>query len=159
MFDNAKVVWGEKLDRDAYYPVIDLVPGYPKRTYDPTGNIVVAGIAGKWTGERRLRKAGEYYISGAIPQVYRAPNDLSHKHAIARLVRLEIEVRYDVIERPMLHHRLSQVTVNTGFREGGKFVLIECANPRPSVRHFATERERDDAAMRRSAKLYSEESE
>jgi len=35
------------------------------------------------TGEYRPPKKGEYYISGAIPEVYQAPNDLSQDHTIA----------------------------------------------------------------------------
>jgi hypothetical protein len=35
------------------------------------------------TGEYRPPKKGEYYISGAIPEVYKAPNDLSQDHTIA----------------------------------------------------------------------------
>ena len=29
------------------------------------------------SGEKRCPKKGEYYLSGAIPEVYQAPNDLS----------------------------------------------------------------------------------
>jgi len=36
------------------------------------------------TGEYRPPKKGEYYISGAIPEVYQAPNDLGQSHVIAR---------------------------------------------------------------------------
>lgn len=41
----------------------------------------------KWyikTGEFREPRAGEYYLSGAIPAVYTAPNDLSTKFHIMR---------------------------------------------------------------------------
>ena len=37
-------------------------------------------------GEYRPPKKGEYYVSGAIPEVYQAPNDLSQNHQIARPV-------------------------------------------------------------------------
>lgn len=38
------------------------------------------------TGERRAMKAGEWYVSGAIPAAYRTPNDTSMEQAIARLI-------------------------------------------------------------------------
>lgn len=34
------------------------------------------------SGEMRAPKKGEYYLSGAIPEVYRAPNDLSTAYNI-----------------------------------------------------------------------------
>jgi len=37
----------------------------------------------KWSGEFRTPKAGEYFISGAIPEVYLAENDLSQEYYIA----------------------------------------------------------------------------
>lgn len=38
------------------------------------------------TGEFREPKKGEFYLSGAIPEVYDAPNDLSTKYHIMRQV-------------------------------------------------------------------------
>lgn len=38
------------------------------------------------TGEFRNPKRGEYYLSGAIVEAYRAPNDLSTPFWIARFV-------------------------------------------------------------------------
>jgi protocatechuate 3,4-dioxygenase beta subunit len=37
----------------------------------------------KASGEFRAPRKGEWYISGAIPEVYQAPNDLSTKFHIA----------------------------------------------------------------------------
>lgn len=37
----------------------------------------------KWNGEKRPPKKGEFFISGAIPEVYQAPNDLSYEYHIA----------------------------------------------------------------------------
>lgn len=45
--------------------------GYPRRYYI-------------WTGEKRPPKAGEYYLSGAVPTVYRTNNDLSYPYHIMR---------------------------------------------------------------------------
>jgi hypothetical protein len=54
-------------------------------------------IASKWTWRRvgfRRPKKGEYYVSGAIPEAYRAPNDLP--------------TEYLVVER-LVEHKLKQV--------------------------------------------------
>jgi hypothetical protein len=37
----------------------------------------------KWNGEFRAPRKGEWYISGAVPQVYQAFNDLGTKFYIA----------------------------------------------------------------------------
>jgi len=46
------------------------------------------GIAGpryfEMTGEFRAPKRGEYFISGAVPEAYYAPNDLTTPYQIAR---------------------------------------------------------------------------
>lgn len=39
------------------------------------------------TGDFRRPRKGEWYISGAIPAAYRAPNDLSTPYHIAEAVR------------------------------------------------------------------------
>lgn len=48
------------------------------------------GIASKWTytvvGTRRPSK-GEFYVSGAIPEAYRARNDLTTEYMIVQPVR------------------------------------------------------------------------
>ena len=50
------------------------------------------------TGEYRQPKVGEWYISGAIPEGYKALNDLSVCHQIGRLVEVKIEVKYTVVK-------------------------------------------------------------
>lgn len=40
------------------------------------------------TGEFRAPKKGEWYISGAIPEAYLAPNDLASEYHIARVIRV-----------------------------------------------------------------------
>jgi len=42
-----------------------------------------------WTGEKRPPKKGEWYLSGAIIEAYRAKNDLSDTYPIATLVTIE----------------------------------------------------------------------
>jgi hypothetical protein len=46
-------------------------------------------IRGVWTGELRPPKKGEYYISGAIPQAYKAHGNLACSYHIAKLVEVE----------------------------------------------------------------------
>jgi len=41
------------------------------------------------TGEKRPPKKGEWYLSGAIVEAYRAPNDMMTPFKIATLVRTE----------------------------------------------------------------------
>ncbi|HUS98156.1 MAG TPA: hypothetical protein VMX97_15625, partial [Hyphomicrobiaceae bacterium] len=41
------------------------------------------------TGERRPPSKGEWYLSGAIAEAYRAPNDFSSPYHIAKLVRVK----------------------------------------------------------------------
>ena len=50
------------------------------------------------TGEYRQPKVGEWYISGAIPEGYKALNDLSVCHQIGRLVEVKIEVIHTVVK-------------------------------------------------------------
>jgi len=40
----------------------------------------------KLTGEKRCPKKGEWYLSGAIPAAYQAPNDLSTEYCLCELV-------------------------------------------------------------------------
>ena len=41
------------------------------------------------TGEKRAPKKGEWYLSGAVVEGYRAANDLTTEYHIAKLVRVE----------------------------------------------------------------------
>jgi len=56
---------------------------------------VLAHVRAKATGEFREPKAGEWYLSGAIVEAYRAPYDLTNsQYHIAKLVRVKmVEVR------------------------------------------------------------------
>lgn len=47
-------------------------------------------LRGKPTGEFRCPRKGEWYLSGAIPLAYLAPNDLSTPYYIARLVKVKV---------------------------------------------------------------------
>ena len=46
-------------------------------------------IKAELVGEFRAPRAGEWYLSGTIPEAYRAPNDLSAEYHIMRLVLIE----------------------------------------------------------------------
>jgi len=46
------------------------------------------------TGEMRKPTKGEWYLSGAEIHAYKAPNDLSSAHRIAKLVRVELVPSY-----------------------------------------------------------------
>jgi len=48
------------------------------------------------TGEFREPKKGEWYLSGAIPEGYRAKNDLLSAFYICRLVR--VETKHVIVE-------------------------------------------------------------
>lgn len=65
-----------------------------------------AGIFNKryfvYSGQKRCPKKGEYYLSGAIPEVYQAPNDLSFAFSIMT----EIPPPPQTIEQNGLIYRL-----------------------------------------------------
>ncbi len=46
-------------------------------------------IRGVRIGQFREPQAGEWYLSGSVPQCWRAPNNLSTKYHIVRLVKTE----------------------------------------------------------------------
>lgn len=49
------------------------------------------------TTEFRKPKAGEWYISGAVPEAYRAMRDLDVEFTIAELVLTRLIVSYDIV--------------------------------------------------------------
>jgi hypothetical protein len=89
----------ETLRRGQLYPLADRLPPeiqaqvrsrrrmvqLPSLGYIGAGNPVRA----RWTGEKRPPRAGEWYLSGAVIEAYRAPNDLSTPFHIAELVETE----------------------------------------------------------------------
>jgi len=54
-------------------------------------------IKGVKAGEFRAPKKGEWYLSGAIPQVWRAPNDLTQEFIICRLVAVTKVVTHEEV--------------------------------------------------------------
>lgn len=55
----------------------------------PSIGLGAKNIATVRTGEYRPPKKGEWYLSGAIPHAYKAPNDLSTPFHILNLVKTE----------------------------------------------------------------------
>lgn len=53
---------------------------------------------GTVTGEFRAPKKGEWYLSGAIPTVYRAPNDLSTNFMICRIAKVKAYMKYEEVK-------------------------------------------------------------
>jgi hypothetical protein len=52
----------------------------------------------RYTGEKRCPKKGEWYISGAIPEGYLAPSDLSYPMHIGVPVRVSVKTVETVVE-------------------------------------------------------------
>ncbi len=78
------------------YPVLDRltkaeakVLGFDRIPSGPmiSVNMPVKDVHAITTGEFRKPKKGEWYLSGAIPAAYRAPNDLTWNYHICELVR------------------------------------------------------------------------
>lgn len=96
----------EKLQRNKFYPVMERVPFEDRerlnlpaksedgvqRIYAPIAGMGVNGVHAVWDGNPpRCPKKGEWYLSGAVIEAYRAPNDLSTPYYIANLVRTKTE--------------------------------------------------------------------
>jgi len=57
-----------------------------------------ADVRAVWTGEKRPPLKGEWYLSGASINAYRAPNDLTMTFHIARLVKTRKRTVIEIIE-------------------------------------------------------------
>lgn len=58
------------------------------------------GVRAISTGVKRRPEKGEWYLSGAIPEAYRALNDLDHPYIIARIVKVRTEEKI-IIEKTL----------------------------------------------------------
>lgn len=94
---DARLPCGEGRDNLKYYfmntkdlfPIVDQISRYELKqlgTGRPPWRARQRSVRAVWTGEKRPPKRGEWYLSGAIVEAYRAPNDLSTPFHIARLV-------------------------------------------------------------------------
>lgn len=74
-----------------FYPCADRPFREMKNFGLKLGKDSIQNIKAIYTGEKRKPKKGEWYLSGAIIEAYRAPNDLSDIHLIAKLVLTKTE--------------------------------------------------------------------
>jgi hypothetical protein len=81
----------EPLRRGVFYRAAD---------YDPKVMELTRrwGYMVRWTGEHRPPRKGEWYLSGAIIEGYKAKNDLSDAFHIGQLCRVKRRVVYEVEE-------------------------------------------------------------
>lgn len=63
--------------------ILQLLPEAPT---PPSAALIRNKLRAIPTKDVRAPKKGEWYISGAIPEAYRAPNDLSTEFRIAKIV-------------------------------------------------------------------------
>ena len=91
---------GQFIPEGHLYPVSDpLTPFELDKldiTHDDIGTIHREVRAVRAGGKERPPKKGEFYLSGAIPAAYRAPNDLDTPYLIARIVRVETYTSYKI---------------------------------------------------------------
>lgn len=74
------------------YPVADHVPFNEGKALGApvlNGFMLKGNLRAIKTREKRCPKRGEWFLSGAIAEAYKAPNDLSQEYHIAKLVRIE----------------------------------------------------------------------
>lgn len=56
-------------------------------------------IKARWTGEKRPPRAGEWYLSGAVVEAYRAPCDLTQEFHICLVYKVQNIAMYLPIEQ------------------------------------------------------------
>lgn len=91
-----------------FYPVRDRVNREEREALELPGSGIsyhslgmpVKGVKAIRTGEKRPPKKGEWYLSGAIPEAYRARNDLDTVYYILRLVKVRTETR-TIVEKTL----------------------------------------------------------
>jgi hypothetical protein len=73
-----------------YYHLMDKVPF--------VSNAEQKNYRAKYTGEFRAPKKDEWFISGAIPQAYRAYRDMYTPYYIARIVKVKIIISFEEVD-------------------------------------------------------------
>ena len=86
-----KEIKAERLSRSKFYPLAN-----PYLVVQLGGNLRT--IKAQWTGEKRLPKKGECFLSGSIIEAHKATNDLSTPYHIAKVVRVVEKTSYRVVE-------------------------------------------------------------
>jgi hypothetical protein len=77
--------------KSGFYPVTDpLTPDDMEtlRLTITTGLGYRNFVKALWTGEKRAPRKGEWYLSGAVVEAYRAKGDMQTPYHIARLVKV-----------------------------------------------------------------------
>ena len=64
---------------------------------DGNSNLFSKVVKAVYTGQKRCPKKGEWYLSGAEVQAWKAPNDLSTVFHIAKLVKTKTETKIVVV--------------------------------------------------------------
>ncbi len=72
-----------------FYPVKDRIPHTLLEHLGATEPAAQRNVRAVQTGEFRCPQRNEWYLSGAIVEAYRAPNDLTTDYYIARLVLVQ----------------------------------------------------------------------
>jgi len=87
---------GTQLSSTALYPVMDGLSKAEVQKFNAKHPWSPGNVRAVATGEKRCPKAGEWFLSGAVPGAYRAPNNLSAEYHIARLIRVSRQVIYTI---------------------------------------------------------------
>lgn len=83
----------ETLNRRTFYPLAEFHPGKQARS------LPHFSLRAQWDGKPpRPPKRGEWYLSGAIIGAYRAPNDLTTPHHIARIYHTKLVTAHVPLE-------------------------------------------------------------
>ena len=91
---------GDSLTREEKKHFDMRLDAYLMRGIDPNNAHIRDGyfVVAVTTNECRPPKRGEWYLSGANPCAYRAPNDLSSAYWICKLVKIEKKTTVELVE-------------------------------------------------------------
>lgn len=82
-----------------FYPLADRLSLKEREQFGVSLDyIYAANVKAKFTGEKRCPKAGEWFLSGAVVEAYKAKHDLTTIYHIARLARVQtVEIEVEVL--------------------------------------------------------------
>lgn len=85
-----------------FYPLADRLSTADRRKLKlPLGLVLPpSAVHAVFTGQKRPPRAGEWYLSGAIVEAYRAPSNFTTSYHIARLVKTRTVVTTEIVETP-----------------------------------------------------------
>ena len=85
------------------YPIADRVPTIEKLRLgcrrSPFGFVSQDDLRAVYNYEKRNPKKGEWFLSGAIPEAYRARSDMDCRFSIARLVRVRTVKFEEIVQQ------------------------------------------------------------